>query len=180
MIVFASLFTALITLGAYISIPIGPVPFVLQNFFVFLAALLLGYRWGTLSVVVYLLLGLAGLPVFSQGRGGFLHLIGPTGGYLFAYIPAVLLSGFVSEKGKRSPVFNSIALVLGALVVYLIGVPWLAFRAGFTWDKAIAQGALPFLIPDAIKIAAAVIIAQFLSPLMDELTRKKGADAQGD
>jgi biotin transport system substrate-specific component len=179
MIVFSSLFTALFILGAYVAVPIGQIPITLQNLFVFLAALLLGSRWGTLSVIVYLLLGLAGLPVFSQGRSSFIHLIGPGGGYLVAFVFAVFLAGLISEKGKQSVVMDCAALVVAVIVIYAIGVPWLAFRAGITWDKAMLTGMAPFLIPDAVKVAAAVVLARFIRPLMNEFVLPKGTDAQG-
>ncbi|RLC01276.1 MAG: biotin transporter BioY, partial [Deltaproteobacteria bacterium] len=82
MTVYASLFAALIAAGAYISVPIGPVPIVLQNLFVFLAGLLLGSKWGLACVGVYLLAGACGLPVFAGGTGGIARFAGPTGGYL--------------------------------------------------------------------------------------------------
>ena len=98
MTAFASLFAALTAVGAYIAIPIGPVPIVLQNFFVYLTGLLLGSKWGATSVAVYLLAGICGLPVFAGGRGGIGHIIGPTGGYLIGFLPAVFVIGFIKEK----------------------------------------------------------------------------------
>ena len=98
MMVYASLFAALTAVGAFLAIPIGPVPIVLQNMFVYLAGLLLGGRWGLASVGVYLLAGACGLPVFAGGLGGISRLIGPTGGYLIGYLPAVFLNGKNSQK----------------------------------------------------------------------------------
>ena len=92
MMVYASLFAALTAVGAFLALPIGPVPIVLQNMFVFLAGLLLGSRWGLASVGVYLLAGAVGLPVFAGGLGGLGRLIGPTGGYLIGYLPTVFIS----------------------------------------------------------------------------------------
>jgi biotin transport system substrate-specific component len=178
LIVFSSLFTALIIVGAYIAIPMIPVPVVLANFFVFLASLLLGPAWGTVSVLIYLLLGFAGLPVFSSGTAGFLHLVGPTGGYLFGYIPAVLLGGLIAGKEKQSVARDCCALLVSAIAIYAVGVPWLKFQAKLGWDKAFLAGMLPFLIGDAIKIAAAVILAGFLRPLVREYVRPKKTDAQ--
>ncbi|MFH2130143.1 MAG: biotin transporter BioY, partial [bacterium] len=91
--VYAALFAALISAGAFMAIPIGPVPIVLQNMFVLLAGVLLGWKWGAASVLIYLLAGAVGFPVFSAGRGGVAHLLGPTGGYLLSYIPAVIVAG---------------------------------------------------------------------------------------
>jgi biotin transport system substrate-specific component len=97
--VFASLLAALIAVGAFLSIPIGPVPLVMQNMFVFLAGLLLGSRWGLASVAVYLLAGTCGLPVFAGGAGGIGRMVGPTGGYLLGYLPAVFIVGTIAERG---------------------------------------------------------------------------------
>ena len=91
MTVFASLLAALMAAGAYLSIPIGPVPIVLQNMFVLLAGLLLGSRWGLAGVAAYFLTGLCGLPVFAGGLGGIGRIVGPTGGYLIGYLPAVFV-----------------------------------------------------------------------------------------
>ena len=95
-------FTALISIGAYISIPIGPVPIVLQNFFVLLAGVMLPRRTAAASVAVYLFLGAVGLPVFSGGTGGFAHFIGPTGGYLIAYLPAAYCIALIADIQNRS------------------------------------------------------------------------------
>ena len=100
MTVYASLFAALVAVGAFISIPIGPVPIVLQNFFVLLAALLLGPRWGVAAVGVYLLSGICGLPVFAGGTAGIGRILGPTGGYLMGYLPAVTLTAWISANAK--------------------------------------------------------------------------------
>lgn len=98
--VFAALFTALISVGAYLSIPVGPVPIVLQNFFVLLAGTMLGSSAGFSVVVTYLILGAIGLPVFHSGTGGIGIIMGPTGGYLLGYLPAVYITGLISEKER--------------------------------------------------------------------------------
>ncbi|RZW12719.1 MAG: biotin transporter BioY, partial [Desulfobulbaceae bacterium] len=93
LMVYASLMATLTAVGAYIAIPIGPVPIVLQNLFVMLAGLLLGGRWGLTSVGVYLLAGAVGLPVFAGGTGGIGKFIGPTGGYLLGFAAAAYVIG---------------------------------------------------------------------------------------
>jgi biotin transport system substrate-specific component len=157
--------------GAYFIIPIGPVPIVLQNMFVLLAGLLLGPGWGAASVALYLLLGMLGLPVFSAGGGGIGHLLGPTGGYLAGYLPAVFTVGAISRAGwrgsrRRSMAIDVLAAVCGSLIVYLCGVLWLQRVAGLTLPQAVAAGALPFLPGDALKIAAAVAVAGYARPLV--------------
>ncbi len=169
-LVLASIMAALMAAGAFVAIPIGPVPIVLQNFFVLLAGLLLGPAWGVASVLVYLFLGAVGLPIFAGGSGGLAHFAGPTGGYLVGYVPAVALTGAVSRAG-RSAVADAWAATLGALVVYAVGVPWLGLVAHLTPAKAAAVGLLPFLPGDALKIALAVGVARWARPL--------AADASG-
>ncbi len=166
MTVYASLFAALISAGAYLAIPIGPVPIVLQNFFVLLTGLLLGSRWGLAAVGIYLLAGAIGLPVFAGGTGGIGRIIGPTGGYLLSYLPAVFLIGTISERTKGRVLFDVFAMICGSIVVYVFGVSWLKAMSGMDWTKAISLGMLPFLPGDAIKIAAAVPIAKTLRPLV--------------
>jgi len=166
MMVFASLLAALMTVGAYISIPVGPVPIVLQNMFVFLAGLLLGSRWGLASVGVYLLAGACGLPVFAGGMGGIGRIVGPTGGYLIGYLPAVFMVGYISEKGAARISFDIIAMICGTFFLYAFGVTWLKILTGMTWSKTLAVGMLPFLIGDGLKIVAAAAIARAIRPII--------------
>ena len=166
MLVFASLLAALMTAGAFISIPVGPVPIVLQNMFVFLAGLLLGSRWGLASVGVYLLAGACGLPVFAGGMGGIGRIVGPTGGYLIGYLPAVFIIGYLSQKGAARISIDIIAMVCGTIVLYACGVTWLKTLTGMPWPKALAVGMYPFLIGDVLKIVAAATIARGLRPII--------------
>jgi biotin transport system substrate-specific component len=166
MTVFASLLAALMAAGAYLAIPIGPVPIVLQNMFVLLAGLLLGSRWAVASVAVYLLTGACGLPVFAGGLGGIGRIVGPTGGYLIGYLPAVFITGYISEKTVKRMGHDILAMICGTIVLYACGLAWLKILTGMTWSKTIMVGIYPFLIGDALKIAAAAVIAGTLRPVM--------------
>jgi biotin transport system substrate-specific component len=166
MTVYASLLAALTAAGAFIAIPIGPVPIVMQNFFIILAGLLLGSRWGLACVGVYLLAGALGLPVFAGGTGGIGRFVGPTGGYLFGYLPAVCVIGRISEKASRKTFFDAVAALCGTLIIYACGVPWLKLLTGMSWAKALSAGMLPFLLGDALKVAAAVPVAGVLRPIV--------------
>ncbi len=166
MMVYASLFAALTAVGAFIAIPIGPVPIVLQNMFVYLAGLLLGGRWGLASVGVYLLAGATGLPVFAGGLGGMGRFVGPTGGYLIGYLPAVYLIGTIAQRKYPRMVADVLAMICGTLVLYAFGVLWLKVVSGMSLTKTLAMGMYPFLIGDAIKIAAAAVIARALRPVI--------------
>jgi biotin transport system substrate-specific component len=166
MMVYASLFAALTAVGAFMAIPIGPVPIVLQNMFVFLAGLLLGSRWGLASVGVYLLAGACGLPVFAGGLGGIGRIVGPTGGYLIGYLPTVFLIGKISNRAHPRVLFDVLAMICGSVALYACGIAWLKILTGMTVAKAVAVGMAPFLIGDALKIAAAAAIARALRPVV--------------
>ncbi|MCP3941287.1 MAG: biotin transporter BioY [Desulfobacteraceae bacterium] len=166
MTVYTALFVALIAMGAFIAIPLGPVPIVLQNMLVLLAGIILGPVWGVGCVGIYLLIGLVGLPVFAGGTSGIGKLFGPTGGYLIAYLPAVFVTGIISNKFKKNILFDTIAMIIGTLIIYAIGVPWLKMVFSLSWNKALAVGIYPFLIGDGLKIAAAAFLAKKIRPLI--------------
>jgi len=166
MMVYTSLFSALIAAGAYVFIPIGPVPIVLQNMFVFLAGLLLPVRWAFTCVGVYLLAGSCGLPVFAGGLGGIARLIGPTGGYLIGYLPAVYVIGKVVKRTGPSVYTDVTAMVCGSVILYACGLWWLKILTAMTWSKTLAVGLYPFLIGDGLKIAAAAAISRALRPII--------------
>ena len=125
MMAYASLLAALTAVGAYIAIPVGPVPIVLQSLFILLSGLLLGSVWGVAGVGIYLLAGAFGLPVFAAGTGGIARFIGPTGGYLVGFLPAVYIVGLISERKKQSALMDIIAMLCGTLIIYACGVSWL-------------------------------------------------------
>jgi len=168
MTIYAPLFAALIAAGAFISIPVGPVPIVLQNMFVLMAALVLGPRWGLAAILIYLFMGACGFPVFAGGTGGIGRLFGPTGGYLWGYIPAVAVTGIVSNALGHRPLTDALAMAAGSVIVYGAGVPWLKFATGMPWNKALALGLLPFIIGDIIKIAAGTWAAGVMRRAMDK------------
>ena len=167
MTVYASLMAALVAAGAYLAIPIGPVPIVLQNLFIFLAGLLLGPGWGAASVGVYLLAGILGLPVFAGGVGGIGRFAGPTGGYLLGYLPAVCVIGFISHVSQTNVVRDLLAMICGSLIIYACGVSWLNILTGMTLGKTLAVGMYPFLPGDGLKMAVAVPIAKALRPVIN-------------
>ena len=164
--VLASLMAALTAVGAYIHVPIGPVPIVLSTLFVVLSGLLLGSRWGPISTGLYLLVGAIGLPVFAGGKGGLAHFFGPTGGYLFGYVLASWVTGFISEKSRGLLILDILAVLVGSLVIYGLGVPWLKMITQMSWTKTLIVGMVPFLIGDAIKAAVAVVLARSVRPVL--------------
>jgi biotin transport system substrate-specific component len=116
-------------------------------------------------VGVYLLAGACGLPVFAGGLGGIGRFIGPTGGYLIGYLPAVFIIGKMSQKENPRLISDVLAMICGTLVLYTCGVSWLKIVTGISPAKALALGMAPFLIGDAAKIAAAAAIAKALRPV---------------
>lgn len=156
------LFTGLIIVGARITVAWGPVPFILSDFFVLLAGLMLGRWWGLMSVGLYLILGAVGLPVFAGGGAGWKHLIGDTGGYLFGYLVAVYVVGLISHSGKVQWWKDAIAVPSGQACLFICGVIGLKLATGMSWETALDKGFLAFLVPIAIKLFAAVLVAQLL------------------
>ena len=159
-IVYAALFGALTAAGAYIVIPLPPIPITAQTFFLYVASVLLGGSLGALSQFIYLMLGVVGLPVFAGGKAGIGVIFGPTGGYLLGFILAAFVIGKIAEVKKGAGIFWYImAMLWGMLIIYFIGSLWLAATARITLNKALVIGALPFIPGDIIKILLAAIIA---------------------
>ena len=157
-------FTLLTAIGAQISIPAIPVPFTLQTFFVLLSGAVLGARRGAASQLLYLAAGAAGAPVFAGFKASFLHLVGPTGGYLLAFPVAAFLTGYVLHNlpvTKRLPVFPAAVagMTLAMLVIFLAGVTQLNLVVFHNWNAAMTAGFLNLQIWDGAKIIAAATLA---------------------
>ncbi len=151
-----SLFVALCA-QIRIPLPFTPVPLTLQTLVILLTASLLGSRQGMLSMLLYLLLGAVGLPFFSGGQGGIQVLQGATAGYLAAAPLAALLVGYFAECGwDRRIATAALAMLLGNLLIYALGVAWLATFVGF--QAALVQGFLPFILGDLLKIGVACLV----------------------
>src|SRR5665647_1201755 len=157
--VYAAMFGAMTAIGAFIVIPLQPVPISLQSLFCGLAGILLGGYTGALSQVVYVLLGIIGLPVFAGGKAGLGTLFGPTGGYLIGFIIAAFVIGKMVEV-RREPglIWMGLALVVGNLVIYALGVLQLSFVADISLIKSLLVGVIPFLPGDLLKLVAAAMI----------------------
>jgi biotin transport system substrate-specific component len=158
---FSAAFIALIALGSWISVPLPliPVPFTLQTLFVLLAGAVMG-RYAVIPLMLYMLLGAAGLPLFHNGLSGIGILLGPTGGYIIGFIPAALVVGLAYEQ--ESGLLTGAGIVIATLVIYLFGVAWLAYSTGMALVAAVMVGMVPFLPGDAIKACAAYAIAEQL------------------
>ena len=165
-LVFTAMFAALIAVCSILSIPIGEVPITLQTFAVCLAAAMLGWKRGTLSVLIYVLLGAVGVPVFAGMTGGVGILAGPTGGYIIGFIPAALIIGLAADKWERKALPLTVSMVLGVLVCYLIGTIWFMVVTGMGIGESLMLCVVPFLIPDGVKIALAMILSNRLSKVV--------------
>ena len=167
-----SLFSAIIAVSSLITIP-SPVPFTLQTFAIFSALLILGGKKGTVAITLYIFLGIVGLPVFSGFSGGIGHLLGATGGYVFGFMLTGIVFQVATFKSKNNTKRQITGLVAGLLSCYLVGTLWYAaVYIGYitlqTIVSATAICVLPFVIPDAIKLIAAILIGNKLKKLTEK------------
>jgi len=163
-----SIFTALCAQVSF-HLPITPVPVTLQTLAVLLTGAALGSRRGGLAMLVYLAEGAAGLPVFAGGSGGFIHLVGFTAGYLWAYPIAAFATGLLCERRLDRSIFTSaLAMLPGTLIIYALGVSWLAVVLSLNPLKAFMLGMLPFIPGDILKL----VIAAALLPVAWTIVRR--------
>lgn len=149
-------FSLLMALAAQISIPVGPVPITAQTFVVLLAGALLGSRLGAMAMVVYLVEGASGLPFFSGGHGGLLHLFGPTGGYLIAFPAAAFITGaFAENDWDKRFLTATAAMAVGSVVIMLSGWAWFALVTHTAPAVAFQLAVLKFIPGDIIKVLLA-------------------------
>ncbi|WP_277051437.1 biotin transporter BioY [Ruania albidiflava] len=149
---------------AQVSIPVpgSPVPVTGQTLAVMLVGTTMGMRRGTAAMGLYLLVGLVGLPVYSDGTAGLQVLLGATGGYLVGFVLAAAVMGWAAERGwDRTPLRTLLLGLVGQGLIFGVGVPWLAFAAGLDFAGAMSAGVTPFLVGGVIKglVAAALLPA---------------------
>lgn len=165
-LVWTALVAASIALGAYLVIPVGPVPVSMQPLFVFLAGMILGPRYGFAAVGLYMLAGIAGLPVFSGGGAGLGHAVGPTGGYLLGFLLSPLVTGQTRDDDGSIRWLPGLFWGLMAMVmIYGIGAVWLKLSLDLTWGKTFAVGVIPFAPWDELKVVIAIFITRHLRRL---------------
>lgn len=162
--VLVSLMTAIICMLAPISLtlPTSPIPISLGNMVICFTVTILGMKKGSLSVLIYLLLGLAGVPVFSNFTGGIGKLLGPTGGYLVGYLFLAMLLGFFMEHFKNRHTTNFLGALFGMLILYLFGTIWLALQLDLNFTAALLVGVAPYIPFDIIKILLSISIGTHL------------------
>jgi len=171
-----ALMAAVTAVAAQITIPLpfSPVPFTMQVLAVILSGLLLGPRYGALSQAIYVLVGAVGVPVFAGFAGGLGIVLGPTGGYLLSYPLAAAIAGLAAPAARDAPrrqaLLMSVATGIGALVViYAVGASWLAVQSGLPPSVALAQGVVPFVPLDLVKVVIAALVATAAAPAIAPL-----------
>lgn len=141
-----------------IPIPISETPITLATFAVYITALVLGWKLASLSVIIYILIGIVGVPVFSSFGSGLQKVVGPTGGYLMGYIAAAFIAGWFADRFEKKPVLHVIGLALGTIAIYTLGTIWMKYSLNLSFKGALTAGVLPYIPLDIIKIIAAMAI----------------------
>jgi biotin transport system substrate-specific component len=159
--VYAALFAALTGVGGWIAIPLPYVSVTLQTLFTLISGAVLGPYFGALSMIVYILLGVAGLPVFSRGQSGLGVLFGPTGGYLIGFVLSAIAIGLIVRlKEKPGYLWLCFAMAAGIVILDVCGVVQLALITGLPLENAAILGALVFVPTDVVKILIGAYIAK--------------------
>jgi biotin transport system substrate-specific component len=167
-----ALFTAVTCILGPLAIPLpfSPVPITFTNLAIYFTVYLCGMKKGTISYLLYLMVGFIGVPVFSGFSAGPAKLLGPTGGYLIGFIFLALITGYFADRfqGKR-PAYLA-GMTIGTLILYLFGTAWLAYQAGLTFEAALFAGVIPYIPGDLIKMG----IAASLAPVIRRRLEKTG------
>ncbi len=165
------IFTALTAVGAFISIPIGPVPITLQSFFILLSGIILGSKKAMFSQITYLLLGLIGFPIFSGFSGGLQHIFKPSFGFIIGYVAAAYVVGKLTEE-KTASQYLLAAVFAGTLIIYTFGLPYMYYilnimlNSNLSIVKILQLGMFAFIPGDMLKAVIIVFFAQKISPLL--------------
>ena len=157
------LMTAFLCIVAPWAIHIGPIPITLATFGIYLVSALLGVKYATMSVIIYLILGVVGVPVFSGFNGGVQRIVGMTGGYLLGYLPCSLIISLIISGAKRSFILYLVAMLIGTVILYSIGTIWYIWQTGNTIFAALGLCVVPFLPGDVIKLVAASLLGYELN-----------------
>lgn len=141
-----------------LSIPVSPVPISLGTLAIYFVVAVLGMKRGTVSVLIYILLGLVGVPVFAGFTAGPGKLFGPTGGYIIGFIFMALICGFFVDRFSNRIPFYIFGMLLGTAVCYLFGTIWLGYQMELTFTKALMAGVIPYIPGDLVKLILATLI----------------------
>ena len=172
-IVIVSLFSTLTAIGSFIRIPLpfSPVPITLQTLFTYMAGALLGSYLGALSQLIFVLLGVSGLPVFAGGNAGFSVLVGPTGGYLVGFIVGAFAIGMMTEVKKNDGfLWLLMCMMVGTTIIYTFGVIQLMNWMKIDLGTAVFMGVLPFMAGDLLKMLVATLTIHRIRRRLPEFT----------
>ena len=168
------IFTALTAVGAFISIPIGPVPITLQSFFVLLSGTILGSKKAVFSQITYLLLGLIGFPIFTGFSGGLQHIFKPSFGFIIGYIAAAYVVGKLTEE-KTVTQYHWAAVLIGILIIYTFGLPYMYYilnimlNNNFSIVEILQLGMFAFIPGDALKAVIIIFTANRLKNIVGNI-----------
>lgn len=171
--ILCALFAALSAVLSQIIIPIGAVPVNMTHLSIFIAAGLLGAKYGAISQIVFVLLGVSGVPVFSGFTAGIGKLVGPTGGFIIGYIVCAFVAGVLIERSGKSMKMLIASMIVGMLCSYLLGILWYAYITRSSLIAAFSVCILPFLLGDAIKIILSSVLIKKLRPILRNLVGEK-------
>lgn len=166
-----ALFVAFISICSQIAIHIGPIPISMSLLAIFMAGLILGMKYGTLSVIVYILLGITGMPVFAGAKGGFAVILGPTGGFLIGYILCAMIVGYVSGRFVNKKIYMVIGMVISVVVCYIPGILWYYIITGNTISMSIKLCVIPFILGDIIKIIISLALYSKISKRLNSIIK---------
>lgn len=151
-----ALLAAILAIFGPLSLPLGPIPLSLASFFIYLALYILGRKDGLISLSIYILLGLIGLPVFSGFGAGPSKVLGPTGGFIIGYLALGFIGGYFVDKYPKSSSKQFLGLLLANLVLYIFGASWLAYQASINLRASLTLAVFPFIPGDLLKILLAI------------------------
>ena len=152
-----------------ITIPISPVPISLSTLTIYLASYILGSKYAAISTMLYVLLGIIGLPVFTGFTGGVAKVLGPTGGYIISYMFLAIIAGSVIEKNYNNKVICFLGMFLGTIVLYIVGSLWLAFVMSISFRAALFAGVIPFIPGDIVKMIVALFLGDRIRIILKKL-----------
>ncbi len=172
-IAFTGIMAAIICLIAPFSLPTGTIPISLATFAIYITACTVNVRISACAITIYILLGAAGLPVFSAFRGGFHIIAGVTGGYILGYIPCAAIIGLLVGKFENKKWIYPLSMILGTIICWITGTLWYMIQTGSRFIFAVTVCVVPFVIGDIIKISAASALGITLRKRLALFTKLK-------
>ena len=159
-----------------IALPFTPIPISLTNLIIYISCCVLGAKKGTISFLLYLFIGIVGLPVFSGFSGGLAKAAGPTGGYLIGFIFCAVITGIFVERFEDKIYMYPVGMIIGTVVCYAFGTAWLAFEMKLGFVQALFMGVIPYLLGDALKIIVATVLGYTLRSRLKSLDLIRAQD----